>query len=378
MQKSQTTILHLGAIRKLENCIRVFSAGSLFFVVDESAYQKSGAMVEVERILGNFSVSRFSNFEPNPKLCDIERGIALFRDSSPDLVVALGGGSALDIGKLIGLLANQSSSPRDLITGVAPIQTSATPMIAIPTTSGTGSEATHFSVAYVDGDKYSVAHPSSLPNVALVDPELTVNLPKTITSATGLDAFCQAIESIWAVGSNEQSREFAKQALHLVWCNLSKAVLSPTLDSRLAMSQGAHLAGKAINIGKTTSSHALSYFVTSRYGIPHGIAVALTISHMLKFNSQVNAADCTDPRGVSFVKERLNEIVEILGCDSTEDACQKIREFIRGIGCPCSYSEAGIREKSEILQIVESVNLQRMSNNPRSGTVEALVQLLVD
>jgi alcohol dehydrogenase class IV len=376
MGKSQKTILNVGAIRELENCIRELSSRSLFFVVDDSAYQKCGGMAAVESMLRRFPHARFSGFEPNPKLCDIEKGIALFRDFSPDLVVALGGGSAIDIGKLIALLANQSSSPSDLITGIATIQASATPMIAIPTTSGTGSEATHFSVAYVAGDKYSLAHPSSLPDVALVDPALTENLPRAITAATGLDAFCQAIESIWAVGSTDQSRDYAKQALQLVWNNLPIAVKNPTIESRLAMSQGSHMAGKAINIGKTTSSHALSYYVTSRYGIPHGIAVALTISHMLAFNANVSAVDCADPRGVSYVKERINEIVTVLDCDTVEQACDVIRGFIRSIGCPSSYFEAGIREKWEISQIVESVNIERMSNNPRSSTAEALVQLL--
>ncbi|MFN7289654.1 MAG: phosphonoacetaldehyde reductase [Pirellula sp.] len=378
MGKSQKTILHIGAIRELENCIRELSSRSLFFVVDDSAYQKCGGMAVVESMLSRFPLARFSGFEPNPKLSDIEKGIALFRDFSPDLVVALGGGSAIDIGKLIGLLANQSSSPRDLITGIAPIQSCATPMIAIPTTSGTGSEVTHFSVAYVGGDTYSLAHPSSLPDVALVDPALTENLPREITAATGLDAFCQAIESIWAVGSTYQSRHYAKQALRLVWNNLPIAVKNPTIESRLAMSQGSHLAGKAINIGKTTSSHALSYFVTSRYGIPHGIAVALTISDMLAFNANVSAVDCADSRGVNFVKERINEIVTALDCDTVEHACDVIRDFIRSIGCPSSYFEAGIREKWEILQIVESVNIERMSNNPRSSSAEALVQLLGD
>jgi alcohol dehydrogenase class IV len=333
-------------------------------------------MADVERMLSRFPITRFSEFEPNPKLDDIERGIALFKDSSPDLVVALGGGSAIDVGKLIALLANQHSSARDLITGKAPIQMGATPMIAIPTTSGTGSEATHFSVTYVDGDKYSVAHPSSLPDVALVDPALTVSLPKTITAGTGLDAFCQAIESIWAVGSTEESRDYAKQALRLVWNNLPRAVQNPTIEARLAMSQGAHLAGKAINIGKTTSSHALSYFVTSRYGIPHGMAVSLTISQMFAFNAQVSESNCADPRGVLFVRERVNEILQTLECTSVEHACELISDFIRSLGCPSSYHEADIRDVRAIDEIVASANLERLSNNPRSCTAEALIKLL--
>lgn len=376
MGKTQKSILHFGAIDELENCIRELSARSLFFVVDLSAYQNCGFMPQIDNTIEKFSTSRFSRFEPNPKLSDIENGVSLFRDVSPDLIIALGGGSAIDVAKLIGLLAKQPSTPRDLILGKASIQENAAPMIAIPTTSGTGSEATHFSVVYVDGKKYSVAHTSSLPDVAIIDPTLTASLPKSITASTGLDAFCQAIESLWAVGSSVESRDFALRALQLVWGNLETAVQTPTMDSRLAMSQGAHLAGKAINIGKTTSSHALSYFVTSRYGIPHGVAVALTIGDMLVYNSRICHEDCADPRGFRFVLDRINEIIATLGCDTAEEACGVIRDFLRNVGCPASLYEAGIRGRSEIAQIVASVNVERMSNNPRFSTVESLVELL--
>lgn len=376
MSKSQKSILHIGAICELENCLRELSARSLLFVVDQSAYQNCGCMTQVENAIEPLPTSRFSRFEPNPKLSDIEYGVSLFRDVSPDLIIALGGGSAIDVAKLIGLLAKQSSSPRDLILGKSSIHENATPMIAIPTTSGTGSEATHFSVVYVDGEKYSVAHPTSLPDIAIIDPALTASLPKSITASTGLDAFCQAIESLWAVGSSVESRDFALRALQLVWGNLETAVRTPTMESRLAMSQGAHLAGKAINIGKTTSSHALSYFVTSRYGIPHGIAVALTIGDMLVYNSRICNEDCVDPRGFRFVLDRIKEIIDCLGCRTAEEACGVIRDFLRSVDCPASLYEAGIRERSEIEQIVASVNVERMSNNPRVSTAESLVKFL--
>jgi alcohol dehydrogenase class IV len=212
--------------------------------------------------------------------------------------------------------------------------------------------------------------------VAIVDPELTVNLPKMITAATGLDAFCQAIESMWAVGSTDESRAYAIEALQLAWSNLRAAALSPTIESRLAMSRAGHLAGKAINIGKTTSSHALSYFVTSQYGIPHGIAVSLTIRQMLDFNSRVKTEDCTDPRGVSFVIDRINEIIRALGCTSVVHACELIKGFLNDLDCPSSYHEAGIRSDREICEIVASANLERMSNNPRSCNASALFELL--
>ncbi len=143
MIKTQKIIMHPGAVRELERCIRELSLRSIFFVVDKVALEKSGARNALESVLEKLEVSTFSDFEANPKLIDVERGVSQYRKSQSDAIVALGGGSALDIGKLVGLLGNQSHSPRELITGQAAIQNSALPMIAIPTTAGTGSEATH-------------------------------------------------------------------------------------------------------------------------------------------------------------------------------------------------------------------------------------------
>lgn len=375
MIKTQKIIMHPGAVREIERSIGELSIRSLFFVVDKVAFEKSGARNALESVLEKRNVSTFSDFEANPKLIDVERGVSQYRKSNCDAIIALGGGSALDIGKLVGLLGNQSHSPRELITGQAPIQNSAVSMIAIPTTAGTGSEATHFAVAYIDGQKYSVAHPSSLPDIAIVDPELTLNLPRSITATTGLDAFCQAMESIWAVGSRNDSQAFAREALKLSWMHLRDAASSPSLQSRSAMSLASYLAGKAINISKTTSSHALSYFLTSKYGIPHGMAVAITITQMLKFNSQINEDDCVDSRGVHFVRAQVDEILAVLGCNSVDQACDSITRFIRDLGCPASFHDAGIRDAQAIHEVITSANLERLSNNPRSCTVESLMKL---
>lgn len=367
--------MHPGAVRELERCIRELSLRSIFFVVDKVALEKSGARNALESVLEKLEAATFSDFEANPKLIDVERGVSQYRKSQSDAIVALGGGSALDIGKLVGLLGNQSHSPRELITGQAAIQNSALPMIAIPTTAGTGSEATHFAVAYIDGQKYSVAHPSSLPDIAIVDPKLTLNLPPSITATTGLDAFCQAMESIWAVGSRYDSRAYAREALKLSWQHLRDAVSSPSLQCRSAMSLASYLAGKAINISKTTSSHALSYFLTSKYGIPHGMAVAITITQMLRYNSQVNENDCIDSRGVPFVRAQIDEILAALECNSVDQACDSITKFIRDLGCPASFHEAGIGDTQSIYEVITSANLERLSNNPRTCTVESLTKL---
>jgi alcohol dehydrogenase class IV len=314
----------------------------------------------------------------NPKLEDVQRGIEVYRNFEPDVVIALGGGTAIDLAKLIGTLsvqkgAERSKCSRDIAMGVAAIEVEGKPMIAIPTTAGTGSEATHFAVVYVDGEKYSVAHPSMLPDYAIVDPTLTESLPKRITAATGLDALCQAIESIWAVAATEESMGYAQEAARLAFDHLAAAVNAPTPEARRAMCRASHLAGKAINITKTTAPHALSYFLTSRYGVPHGMAVATTLRAMLAFNADVTDNDCVDPRGATAVRERIARILNVLGTDCIDEACSAISSLLSQVECPTLKE---IVVNGDLMAVVDSANIERLSNNPRRVSREKLIEVL--
>ncbi|MGZ0174146.1 MAG: phosphonoacetaldehyde reductase [Planctomycetales bacterium] len=364
------------AIKEVAGIFTRESFHKVLFVVDEDAYGACGADTTLEPILEDRLVSRFVGFELNPKLADVERGIALCRDLNPDVVIALGGGSAIDLGKLISSLSVQAASARDIITGREAIIGKGPPLIAIPTTAGTGSEATHFAVAYVEGEKFSVAHETLLPDYSIVDPELTCSLPAHITAATGLDAFCQAIESIWAVGGTEESFDFATEAVEIAVANIVQAVNEPGPASRMAMCRASHLAGKAINISKTTAPHALSYLMTSNFGIPHGIAVALTLGPMLAYNARVSNSDCVDRRGVEHVRQRIATIVKLLGATNAGEARKRFTEIVSKIGCPSSLAEAGITTTDQLQTIVASVNTQRLSNNPRKTTSDSLLELL--
>ena len=348
----------------------------LFLVVDEPAWLASGAKELLESQFLEATTNWFTDFELNPKLDDVERGIEAYRECQPDLIIALGGGTAIDLAKLIGSLAVQAASARDIATGRTSIQVAGKPLMAIPTTAGTGSEATHFAVVYVDGEKYSVAHPSMLPRYAIVDSRLTASLPKHITAATGLDAFCQAIESMWSVAATEESMRYATDAARLAFGNLVTATNSPTPEARKAMSRASHLAGKAINITKTTAPHALSYALTSRLDVPHGMAVALTLASILKFNAEVTDEDCNDPRGAVAVRDRISQILDILGADNVEAGSASITGLLSQINCPTKLKAVGVETSDELRRIVDSVNAERLSNNPRQASPTQLFNLL--
>lgn len=373
------TVLQQPLIERIEqvpSVLESLSVQRLNLVLDESGYELSGAKAAIEPFLQGMTTTRFTQFELNPKLGDVERGIKAYRKSDPDLVVAIGGGTAIDLAKLIGTLAVQSGPAREIATGHAAINVAGKPLMAIPTTAGTGSEATHFAVVYVDGKKHSVAHPTLLPDYAVVDPRLTESLPKQMTAATGLDAFCQAIESIWSVGATVESIEYSTEAARLAYENIEAATNAPTLEARRAMCRASHLAGKAINITKTTGPHAISYGLTSRHGVPHGMAVAMTLAPMLAFNAGVTDSDCNDPRGAASVQNRIARIVRLLGANTISQAGTSINDLLTRIDCPRTMGAVGVKTSDEIKGIADSVNVERLSNNPRQASHEQLFDIL--
>lgn len=366
----------LPELSQLEGLLQRLQIRRIFAVVDETAYENSGARRVLTPIFRKYHVAEFSRFEPNPKFDDVVAGLQEFQQSDADVVIALGGGTAIDVAKLISTGIKGASELYSLISQRAEFPDRATPLIAVPTTSGTGSEATQFAVVYVDDRKYSVDHPQLLPAWCVLDPELTLKLPPQITAQSGLDAFCQAIESLWSVRSDDRSMADAGEAARLSLTALHQAVTKPTRESRWAMCQAAHLAGRAINRSRTTACHAISYTLTSKFGIPHGHAVALTLGAMLEFNSDVNESDCNDPRGVRHVQQALHRILSILNCENFNDGRCAIENFVASLGCEIRLSQLGISGSDVIASLATSVNVERMNNNPRQLTHSRLMKLL--
>jgi alcohol dehydrogenase class IV len=279
-------------------------------------------------------------------------------------VIAVGGGSVLDMAKLVSGLAF-SEDPLAVIQGRAPIGQLAAPLIAVPTTSGSGSEATHFAVVYANGTKFSMADERLLPAWAVVDPALTDSLSPRNTAISGIDAFCQAVESSWSIHSSSASRAWAARAIALAVEHLPAAVNAPTPLTRRMMSKASHLAGRAINVTKTTAAHALSYPLTMRHGVPHGQAVCLTLGGLLVFNEQVTAEDVTDARGVGHVRRAIEDVSHLLGGENARAAAGRIDALIRSIGLSTSLEALNVPCKAAVDDAVAGVNVDRLGNNPR-------------
>jgi alcohol dehydrogenase class IV len=354
-----------GACKELQGILKEFSPKKVFFVTGRESYSSSGAEKLLGEIIKGFDHVRFYDFEINPKLKDIERGIDLFNRERCDFIIGVGGGSVIDVAKAISLLVTQQGKLEAFIEGSASMEQRKIPSVVIPTTAGTGSESTHFSVVYLGKVKHSLAHTSMLPDFAILDPTFTENLPAYITACTGMDALSQSIESFWSTNSTEESRVYSVQAIKLALPNLVKGVNDPDKKSRENLLIASNLAGRAINIAKTTAAHALSYPLTAYFNIPHGHAVALSLPYFIEFNNDISPENLQDSRGVKFVRKRLDELVGILGVKTSDHAKEKILNLMKEINLETRLSRLGVDKNSAEIVAKNGLNPQRVKNNPR-------------
>ena len=366
-----------GCLAQLKAVLEMEKPASIFLVAGKNSYQTSGAQKILGPILHEYKVTFFSDFAVNPQLEDVQRGMALFKDSNCDLIIAIGGGSVLDMAKAINFLAAQPGEPESYITQKLNPVIEPESIIMVPTTAGTGSEATHFAVVYINKKKYSLAHKWMLPKYVFLDPSVTLTLPKNITAATGADALCQAIESYWSVQSTEESKLFAREAIKLILENLVAAVNDPSPTNREAMMKAANLAGKAINISKTTACHSVSYPITSYFGVPHGHACALTLSEIFLYNSRITKTDCLDQRGAEYVSKTLSELYSLFQVRTVEEMQEKINLLIDQIGLSRKLTRLNIHSQENYnLIVANGFNPERVKNNPRELTETALREIL--
>lgn len=375
---AQTVYIGKGTIGKLEGILSNINPDNIFLVTGKASYESSGAKATMDGILEPYKTVHFSDFQVNPQVDDVKKGVEVFNKNKCDFVVAIGGGSVMDIAKLINVFSVNEGNSEEYILKKKSLEKEGYPIVAIPTTSGSGSEATHFAVVYIDKIKYSLAHEKfMLPNYVIVDTQLTLNLPPNITASSGMDALSQAIESYWGIYSNEESREYAKEAIELIINNLRDAVNNPDEKSRENMAKAAHLAGKAINISKTTVPHAISYPITSYFNVSHGHAVALTLPHILDFNAGVTESDCLDPRGVDYAKKTIQEIVGFLGVSSVIEAKESLIKLMQDIGLSTKLNEVGITTDEDIEVIIKNgFDPDRVRNNQRILTEDTLREIL--
>lgn len=332
-------------IKNLEQ-IKPIIDGKVILLVKDHAYD----YLEIKEFFDDIPHVEFSGFTPNPLYEQVCKGIELFNRHQCELIVAVGGGSTIDVAKCIKLYCRMDKSVNYLVQETFD---SGVTMIAIPTTAGTGSESTCHAVIYFKDEKQSISHASILPNYAVLEPSVLKTLPIYQKKCTMLDALCQAIEAWWSINSTDESKEYSRKAIVTIRKNWEEYIFDNLDKASEKIMTAANYAGRAINITATTAVHAMSYKITALYKLPHGHAVAVCMPEVWKYMLD-HMGDCVDKRGKEYLKIILDQIAEIMDLSYFEFMLEKME---------MSYPIARDRDQ-ELDVLTQAVNLERLRNNP--------------
>ena len=307
----------------------------------------------------------FSDVEPNPTVANVDALAALIRDCGADVLVAAGGGSALDCAKAAACLCRSDAvSVRVFHSEGRKFGPERVPVVAMPTTAGTGAEVTPFAVLddREKGIKGPIAADTLYPVHAVIDPELTLTLPRFVTACTGLDALCHAIECYWSRNHQPMCDLLAMEAARLIFAHLERACTVPgDTEARAAMAYAALLAGIAFQLPKNAMVHACSYPLSTQFHLCHGAACAFTLEFAIKLNGP-------------HMEGRMETFAARCGFDSVDTMTTRIRELKRLGGLPCTLEDAGIPE-SAVAGLIEGSFHPLIRNNPKEVTRDDLAAM---
>ncbi|MDN5743993.1 MAG: phosphonoacetaldehyde reductase [Nocardioidaceae bacterium] len=342
----------------------------MLLLTGRASFAASGAARVLPRLREVGDVETWSDFAPNPRVEDVVAGAQVVRSFEPDSILAIGGGSVLDMAKLLCVLGDLDEADIPDAIRANAIGPRTRTLILAPTTSGSGSEATHFAVAYIGSEKYSVAGQELLPDAVVLDPTLTASASPYQKATSVIDAIAQAVESAWARGATEQSRSFAHQALADLMPSALGYVRSGTPEATLA-ARGSYLAGRAIDLSKTTGAHAMAYALTSRHGVSHGHAVATTLGAF----ARLHARDAQTLPHQARLRHDLDEIAGLIGVHAADQIGDRLDAFAAELGLELRLETLGVAH-TELPLLVGAVNLERLANNPTAVTEAELIELL--
>lgn len=363
----------ISGIDKLSVILQEVGCRKLFLVID-SSYPFLNIKDAIEALPVEEKV-KFSDFTPNPLYEQVCNGIELLKSSHCDTVLAVGGGSAIDVAKCIKLavLAKEGNAAiiPPMVSQRLPIDGAKIPFIAIPTTAGTGSESTHNAVMYYEGAKQTVTNDGVLPDYSVLEPSVLKTLPLYQKKCTMMDALCQGIESWWSVNSTEESYEYSRKTVELIMANWRKYIFENDEEAAAQIMLAANYGGRAINITQTTAAHAFSYKITSLYKLPHGHAVAVGLPVIWEYMI-ANMDKCIDKRGKEYLVDIFAQISIAMGCENANQAILEFREMMKDM--ELNNPIAGEREE-ELKVLSTSVNPVRLKNNPIEISIDAAYKL---
>jgi alcohol dehydrogenase len=360
-----------GTVARLGELVRE-AGGQRILLVTDPGIEKAGHTERCLHVLqqAGLTVAVFDDVTPNPTTEDVERGLAAAKAAGIDFFVAVGGGSAMDCAKGINFLYTNGGRMQDY-WGIGKATKPLLPLIAIPTTAGTGSEAqsyaliadAHSHMKMACGDKKAACR------VAMLDPDLTLSMPAGVTAATGIDAISHAVESYVATRRNPVSQMFSRRSWRLLAKSFPVVIQQPNdRAARGAMLLGAHLAGAAIENSMLGATHALANPLTAHYGITHGSAIGVMLPHVIRYNSEV----------VGEAYGRLAGEIGVCAADDPHAAdllAETIERFVANSGSPTTLNEFAV-EKSRLGELAgEAAEQWTGKFNPRPVNAAALEEL---
>ena len=342
-----------------------------FFVTDKDLikFKVADKITEVFE-KNNIPYEIYSDVKANPTIANVQNGVKAFTASGADFIVALGGGSAIDTAKGIGIVFNNPDfADVKSLEGVADTRKKAVPTFALPTTAGTAAEVT-INYVIIDEDakkKMVCVDPNDIPAVALIDPELMYSMPKGLTAATGMDALTHAIESFITPGAWVMSDMLEIKAIEMIAKNL-KATVDNGNDpvAREAMSQAQYIAGMGFSNVGLGIVHSMAHPLGAHYDTPHGVANALLLPYVMEYNADSPAAP------------KYLEIAKAMGVDTTgmsveegvKAAVDAVRNLSLSIGIPQKLHEIGVRREDLHQLSIDAFNDVCTGGNPRPTSIE--------
>lgn len=350
-------------INGIEHLQETLAGATKVFVVSDSSFPFLNIKNDIENM--GYPHVMFSDFTPNPLYEQVCKGIDLFQITKCDCILAVGGGSAIDVAKCIKLavLAKEGNAAiiPPLVSHRLSIDGTKIPFIAIPTTAGTGSESTHNAVMYYNGAKQTVTNDGVLPDYAILEPSVLKTLPLYQKKCTMMDALCQGIESWWSVNSTEESYEYSRKTIELIMANWRKYIFDNNDEAAGQIMLAANYGGRAINITQTTAAHAFSYKITSLYKLPHGHAVAVCLPEIWGYMLS-EGAKCIDSRGAEYLQSVFEQISKAMGIKTGPQEAIKVFRLMLDLMDLFNPTSDNREEDLDVLS--KSVNPIRLGNNP--------------
>ena len=345
-----------------------------FFVTDKDLirFKVADKIIEVFE-KNHIPYELFSDVKANPTIANVQHGVAAFKESGADFIVALGGGSSTAKG--IGIVVNNPDfADVKSLEGVAATRYKAVPTFALPTTAGTAAEVT-INYVIIDEDakkKMVCVDPNDIPAVAIVDPELMYSMPKGLTAATGMDALTHAIESYITPGAWAMSDMFELKAIEMIAANLKAAVDNGSdVAAREAMSQAQYIAGMGFSNVGLGIVHSMAHPLGAHYDTPHGVANALLLPYVMEYNAESPAA----PKYIHIAKAMGVNTDGMTESEGIRAAIDAVRKLSLSIGIPQKLHEINVKEEDLHQLAVDAFNDVCTGGNPRPTSVEEIEAL---